>query len=113
MQIESPEVQYWITVYATVFSVLILTCSITLTSFIKDMVLRVLAVLSLNAVIAILLNWFVFGKTYVGHTQQEFLYSFILLGFDKNIFFGPIYSIIALCSFIVLGIVIFRKKSKR
>ncbi len=41
MQIESPEVQYWITVYATVFSVLILTCSITLTSFIKDMVLRV------------------------------------------------------------------------
>lgn len=113
MQIESPEVQYWITVYATVFSVLILTCSITVTSLIKDIVLRVFAVISLNAVIAIALNWFVFGKAYIGHTQQEFLDSFIFLGFDKNIFFGPIYTIIALCSFIVLLILLFRKRAKK
>ncbi|WP_151742869.1 MULTISPECIES: hypothetical protein [unclassified Acinetobacter] len=112
MQIESPEVQYWIAVYATVFSVLILTCSITLTSYIKDLVIRILAIISLNAFIAFLLNWFVFGKTYIGHTQQEFLDSFIFLGFDKNIFFGPVYFIFALCSFIALLIVLFRKRTK-
>lgn len=111
MQIESPEVQYWIHVYATVFSVLILTTSITLTFFIKDLCKRILSVIFLNAIISILLNWFVFSKSYMGYIQQDFFYSFILLGFDNNIFFGYYYSLIAMCSFLALIMVMVRKKT--
>lgn len=71
--IDSAEVQYWIKVYPTIFSIFILLISVFLTIPIKGWINKILSILTLNGVIAFALNWFVFGKSYIGFTRKNFL----------------------------------------
>jgi len=81
---------YWITVYAAVFTILI------------D---KILFFFVFSGLYSFILTY-IFQKAYIDYTQQEVLSKFIYTGYKRNFFYGSIYSIF---SILILLLIILRK----
>ena len=101
--------EYWVNVYAVVFSILIASLSLNSIFFIKDKISKVLAFISFTGLYSLILSYF-FEKSSIGYTQQELLPTFIYKGYNSHIFQGNIYLLITLIIFIVLIIRLFLKR---
>ena len=93
--------EYWVNIYAVVFSVLIASLSINSIFFIKNNISKVLAFISFTGLYSLILSY-VFGKAYIGYTQQELIYKFIFEGYRSNIFHGNIYLLVTVVAFMIL-----------
>lgn len=100
---------YWIVVYATVFTLLITSLSINSIFFIKDKTNKILAFFVFTGIYSFILSFF-FEKASVGYTQQELLPQFIYKGYDAHLFKGTIYLAITFVLLIILIIRIFLKR---
>ena len=95
-------IDHWINIYSIFFSVAIFSVAFNLSLWVKNIVNRILLVISLTGMIRFSLNWFIFPEASLGYTQQEEIASFIYQGFDRNIFSGPISFSISLIALIIL-----------
>ncbi|NNP68379.1 hypothetical protein A7P55_19090 [Acinetobacter sp. Ac_5812] len=92
---------YWITVYAAVFTILIASLSVNSLFFIKDKVNKILFFFVFSGLYSFILTY-IFQKAYIDYTQQELLSKFIYTGYKKNFFYGSIYSIFSIAILIII-----------
>jgi hypothetical protein len=76
---------YWITVYAVVFTILIASLSLNSLFFIKDKVNKILFFFIFSRLYSLILSYF-FEKASIGYTQQEALPTFIYKGYQAHLF---------------------------
>lgn len=69
---------YWITVYAVIFTILIASLSINSIFLIKDKVNKILSFFVFSGLYALIISYF-FEKASIGYTQQEVLPTFIYM----------------------------------
>ena len=101
--------EYWINVYSVVFSILIISLSLNSILFIKDKINKVLSFFIFTGLYSFILSY-LFGKAFIGYTQQELLYKFIFEGYMAHLFYGNIYLSITLIMLIVLIIRVYLKR---
>ena len=101
--------EYWINVYSVVFSILIISLSLNSILFIKDKINKVLFFFYIYRSIFFYFK-LLFGKAFIGYTQQELLYKFIFEGYMAHLFYGNIYLSITLIMLIVLIIRVYLKR---
>jgi hypothetical protein len=104
---------YWITVYAVIFTILIASLSINSIFLIKDKVNKVLSFFVFSGLYALIISYF-FEKASIGYTQQELLPMFIYKGYKSHLFYGGIYFLFSVVIFIILifRIALTRNKNK-
>lgn len=95
-------IDHWINIYSIFFSVAIFSVAFNLSVWVKNIVNRILLVISLTGMIRFSLNWFIFPEASLGYTQQEEIASFIYQGFDRNIFSGIIPFLLTILSAVIL-----------
>lgn len=95
-------IDHWINIYSIFFSVAIFSVAFNLSLWVKNIVNRILLVISLTGMIRFSLNWFIFPEASLGYTQQEEIASFIYQGFDRNIFSGIIPFLLTILSAVIL-----------
>lgn len=95
-------IDHWINIYSIFFSVAIFSVAFNLSLWVKNIVNRILLIISLTGMIRFSLNWFIFPEASLGYTQQEEIASFIYQGFDRNIFSGIIPFLLTILSAVIL-----------
>ena len=92
---------YWINFYSVIFTLLILSLSINLSFFIKNIWNRILSILVMNGIFSLILNYF-FAVPQIEYTQQHMFYVFIYKGYNQNLFGGFFTVIIAFIALLIL-----------
>ena len=83
--VTSEQFDYWINFYSVIFTLLILSLSINLSFFIKNIWNRILSILVMNGIFSLILDYF-FAIPQVGYHEQRIFYVFIYKGYNQNLF---------------------------
>lgn len=100
---------YWIVIYAVIFTLLIASLSVNSIFFIKDRVNKILSFFVFTGIYSLILSYF-FEKASVGYMQQELLPKFIYEGYNAHLFKGTIYLAITLIILVILVVRLFMKR---